>query len=84
MTTTRSDHRRRRPMTFRKDTPTMFHIELRLHEARERQERLRTRAHLGRPGFLPERPIRRRVGQSLVRLGRRVGGDAMTTPAWQG
>ena len=30
------------------------------------------------------RSLRRRLGESLVRLGRRVGGDAMTTPAWQG
>ena len=84
MTTTRSTRQRRHPMTFRKDTFAMFHIELRLHEALERQERLRFLAYLGRPGFLPGRPIRRRLGQSLVRLGRRVGGDAMTSPAWQG
>jgi hypothetical protein len=83
MTTTRSDTRRRHSLTFRKDTPTMFHIELRLFEALERQERLRAPAILGRPGFVPERPIRHRIGRSLVRLGRRVGGDAMTTPAWQ-
>ncbi len=83
MTTTRSDSPRRHLMTFRKD-PTMFYIELRLHEARERQERLRSIAHLGRPGYLRERPIRRRLGQSLMRLGRRVAGDALTSPAWQG
>jgi hypothetical protein len=85
MTTNRSDnnHNRRRPTTFRKDTTTMFHVELRLFEALERQERLRAPAILGRPGYLPERPIRHRLGRSLVRLGRRVGGDAMTTPAWQ-
>ena len=83
MTTTRSSQQRRHPMTFRKDAFTMFHIELRLFEALERQERLRASAILGRPGFLPERPLRHRVGESLMRLGRRVGGDAMTTPAWQ-
>jgi hypothetical protein len=84
MTTDRTAQPRRHPTTFREDPTTMFHVELRLHEALERQERLRALAHLGRPGYLPEHPIRRRLGQSLVRLGRRVGGDAMTTPAWQG
>ena len=83
MTTTRSDTRRRHSLTFRKDTPTMFHIELRLFAALERQERLRAQAHLGHSGFRPERPIRRRLGRSLVRLGQRVGGDAITSPAWQ-
>jgi hypothetical protein len=84
MTTTRSTNPRRHPTTFRKDAFTMFHIELRLFGALERQERLRAPACLGRPGFLPERPIRRRLGESLMRLGRRVAGDALTSPAWQG
>ena len=83
MTTNRNAQPRRHPMTFRKDPHAMFHIELRLHEALERQERLRAQAHIGRPGYLPGYPIRHRIGLSLVRLGRRVGGDAMTTPAWQ-
>ena len=83
MTTTRTAQPRRHLTPFRKDATTMYHIEIRLEEALQRQSLLRSFREQGRPGFEPGRPIRHRLGHSLVRLGRRVGGDAMTTPAWQ-
>jgi hypothetical protein len=68
---------------FRKDTE-MVHIELRLAEIQERHERLRIHRAAERAAFAQARSLRHQLGQSLVRLGRRVGGDAMTAPAWQG
>jgi hypothetical protein len=38
----------------------------------------------GRAAPVSERSLRRQLGESLVRLGQRVGGDVMTTPEWQG
>lgn len=69
--------------------PIMLHIDIRLVEAGERIERLLAEAELGhlRRQSRPRRSLRHRLGASLVRLGRHVGGDAMpetTTPAWQG
>jgi hypothetical protein len=72
--------------TFRKDLH-MQHIELRLVDVQERQALLRTIRHADRSAVVTGPSIRRRVGESLVRLGRRVGGDpgdAITSPAWQG
>ncbi|MCJ7709431.1 MAG: hypothetical protein MUQ32_01240 [Chloroflexi bacterium] len=37
-----------------------------------------------RAAIVSERSIRRQFGESLVRLGRRVGGDTLATPEWQG
>ena len=73
----------RHPASLRKD-PSMQHIELRLSEVREHQQLLRTIREADR--VAPQRPrsIRHQLGESIVRLGRRVGGDAMTSPAWQG
>ena len=73
---------RRTPLQSRKDT-SMYAIELRLIEARERQQLLldfREHRQAGRRA----RSLRRRLGGSLMRLGQRIGGDPMTTPAWQG
>jgi len=85
MTTNRNTRSSRRPTPFPEDTTAMFHIEFRLDEARERQALLRADREQDWPGYLPGgRSLRLRLGKSLVRLGRRVGGDAMTTPAWLG
>ena len=62
----------------------MFHIELRLADVAERQALMRSIRDGEREGLLSNRSLRHQVGQSLVRLGRRIGGDAMTAPAWQG
>jgi hypothetical protein len=86
MTTTRDAQRRRRPFTpFREDT-TMVAIDIRYAAAKERIERYRAEAERERITKVTRRPFRRRLGESLMRLGRRVGGDApadaTTAPAW--
>jgi hypothetical protein len=62
----------------------MQFIELRLADIGERQALLRSIRDAERDGHRSDRTLRRQVGQSLVRLGRRIGGEAMTSPAWQG
>ena len=70
--------------TSRKDR-TMQYIELRLADVGERQSRFQADRDAERSASGRDRgSLRRQVGESLVRLGRRVGGDAMTAPAWQG
>mgnify|MGYP006391562387 FL=1 len=81
--TTRSDTTTRHHHTFRKDTH-MQHIELRLADVGERQALYRSHREGDRLGHVLTRSMRRRLGESIIRLGRRVGGDAATTPAWQG
>jgi hypothetical protein len=80
-TTARSN--RHDSTTFRKDD-TMFAIELRLAEVQERHVRFRDGRDAERAASGSSRSLRHRFGQSLVRLGRRIGGEAMTAPAWQG
>jgi len=82
---TSNEHTRsnRHHLTLRKDT-SMFHIELRLADVAERQALMRSIRDGEREGLQSNRSLRHQVGQSLVRLGRRIGGDAMTAPAWQG
>jgi hypothetical protein len=74
----------RHPLTSRKDR-TMQHIELRLADTRERQLRFQADRDAERiaPGQ-SRSSLRRHLGRSLVRLGRRVGGESVTAPAWQG
>ena len=79
--TTRSDTTTRHH-TLREDI-TMQHIELRLAEVEERQALFRSIREGDRVAGHRARSIRLRIGESLVRLGRRVGGDAVTSPAWQ-
>jgi hypothetical protein len=63
----------------------MQHIELRLAEVRERHARFQADRDAERDAMTGSRSsLRRQLGESLVRLGRRVGGEAMTAPAWQG
>jgi hypothetical protein len=70
--------------TSRKDR-TMQYIELRLADVGERQSRFQADRDAERAALGQARSsLRRQVGRSLVRLGRRVAGDAMTAPAWQG
>ena len=75
------------PTTFRKDSTmdqTMHQADFRLADIREQHERHRVIGHARRHGATPGRSLRLRLGESLMRLGRKVGGDALTTPAWQG
>jgi hypothetical protein len=63
----------------------MQHIELRLADVRERHARFQADRDAERDAMTASRSsLRRQLGESLVRLGRRVGGEAMTAPAWQG
>jgi hypothetical protein len=68
--------------TFRKDTH-MYQADIRLAEIREQHERHRFIRHGERHGSGRGRSIRLRLGESLMRLGRRVGGETLTNPAWQ-
>lgn len=62
----------------------MQHIELRLESIEDRHRRLRSARAEERSGSDSGRPIRHRLGESIIRIGRRIGGDALTAPAWQG
>jgi hypothetical protein len=71
-------------ITSRKER-TMQHIELRLADTRERHLRFQADRDAERAALGQARSsLRRHVGRSLVRLGRRVGGESVTAPAWQG
>ena len=85
MTTSNSNHNdnHRHHHTLREDLH-MSHIELRLADVQERQARYRTLRDADRAAIVRARSVRHRVGESIIRLGRRVGGDAITAPAWQG
>ncbi len=92
MTTHDDARHRRHPTPFRKDTTAMFHIEYPGFAAEERQARFRAEAERERSGGFRRRPFRRRAGESIIRFGRRIGGEAMSdpladahsTPAWLG
>jgi hypothetical protein len=74
----------RHHLTSRKER-TMFAIEHRLADVGERQQRFRADREADRAAQrLARSSLRRTVGRSLVRLGRRIGGESMTAPAWQG
>ncbi len=62
----------------------MQHIELRLADIGERQALLRSIREGDRAAERRPRSIRRQIGESFIRLGRRIGGDAVSVPAWQG
>jgi len=80
--TNRNDRTDRHQHAFRKDNH-MQQFEQRFAAAAERQERFRFERAAERQVEAHRRPIRLRLGQSLMRLGHRVGGEAVTTPAWQ-
>jgi hypothetical protein len=83
MTSIRTARSTRHQSTFRKDF-AMNHIELRLAEVQERHQRFRTIRSADRETLGSVISLRHQLGLSLVRLGRRIGGDAVTAPAWQG
>ncbi len=59
-------------------------LDFRLAEIRERQALLRSIRAADHAGREPARPIRAHVGESLIRLGRRVAGDRAITPVGTG
>jgi hypothetical protein len=83
MTTLRIAHDTRHLATSRKDT-TLSHIELRLAEIGERHALLRSHRDGDRHASGRSWSLRRSLGGSIIRIGRRIGGDSVTTPAWQG
>ena len=58
--------------------------EFRLAEIRERQSLLRSIRPADHAGREPARPIRAQLGESIIRLGRRVAGDRVITPVGSG
>jgi hypothetical protein len=69
---------------FRKEPNAMHSIDLRLAEALERQSLLRAARDADRRADRSARSLRLRLGAVLISAGRRLAGDAPTTPAWQG
>jgi hypothetical protein len=59
-------------------------IEFRLAEIREREALLRSIRAADRAGPSSARSIRSRLGESLIRLGRRVAGESSPAPSWTG
>jgi hypothetical protein len=55
-------------------------LEYRLAEIAERKALLRSIRDAGRADRIPARSIRSRLGESLIRLGRKVAGDVHNSP----
>ncbi|HEY4228387.1 MAG TPA: hypothetical protein VGM49_08605 [Candidatus Limnocylindrales bacterium] len=86
MTTTtaaHNGHTNRHPLTSRKDHQ-MFGIELRLASINERQSLERSIRDADRAAFGQARSIRSQLGESIIRLGRRVAGESLGSPALTG
>jgi hypothetical protein len=84
MTTTRIDTTSRsRLLTSRKDLQ-MQHIELRLAAISERQALERSHREADRAALGRARSIRSQLGESIIRLGRRVAGESVGSPALSG
>ena len=73
----------RHHLAFRKDY-RMFGIELRLAEIHERQSLERSFRAADRAASRQARSIRSQVGESIIRLGRRVAGESLGSPALTG
>jgi hypothetical protein len=69
--------------TSRKDH-RMFAIELRLAAINERQALERSLRAADRAALGQARSIRSQVGESIIRLGRRVAGESLGSPALTG
>ena len=79
----RTQNTRHQTTLLHKDTH-MQHIELRLADIGERQALLRSIREGDRAANGRAWSIRRSIGESFIRLGRRIGGDSVSAPAWQG
>jgi hypothetical protein len=84
MTSLRTAHDTRRHNTLLNKDTHMQHIELRLVDIGERQALLRSIREGDRAASGRARSFRRRIGESFIRLGRRIGGETVSAPAWQG
>jgi hypothetical protein len=83
MTTAPLTHAVRRSLTSRKDTQ-MQHPNLQLALVREYHARLRAERDADRAAHASGRSIRSRIGESIIRIGRRVAGENVGAPAWTG
>ena len=86
MTTLTAKHNgqtNRHHLTSRKDH-RMFGIELRLAAINERQSLERSFRAADRAAATQSRSIRFQVGESIIRLGRRVAGESLGSPALTG
>jgi hypothetical protein len=72
------------PLHPRKD-PDMQHVEQRLREVQEHQARFREQRQAERVASAAaqaeRRTVRRQVGERIIRVGRRVAGEALGSPA---
>lgn len=73
----------RQSLHLRKDLQ-MHHIELRLRDVQERQAFQRALREADRAAAMAAPSIRRQVGESIIRFGRRVAGESRRTPVWTG
>ena len=77
------------PLYLRKDRD-MQHAEQRLQQLQAQQADLRRQRAAERQALAArgertdDRAIRRQLGTRLIRLGERLAGDAVTSPAWLG
>ena len=83
MTVLHSAQTNREFITSRKDH-RMFAIELRLAAINERQALERSFRAADRAALGQARSIRSQVGESIIRLGRRVAGESLGSPALTG
>ena len=83
MTAKHSDQASRHHLASRKDHQ-MFGIELRLAAINERQALERSFRVTDRAALGQARSIRSQVGESIIRLGRRVAGESLGSPALTG
>jgi hypothetical protein len=84
MTSLRTAQNTRHQTTLLDKDTHMQHIELRLADIGERQALLRSIREGDRAAERRAWSIRRSIGESFIRLGRRIGGDSVSAPAWQG
>lgn len=83
MTATRTAQASRHHHTSRKDLH-MFGIELRLAAINERHALERSFRDADRAASGQARSIRSQLGESIIRLGRRVAGESLGSPALTG
>jgi len=84
MTSLITAHNTRHHTTLLDKDTHMQHIELRLADIGERQALLRSIREGDRAAERRARSIRRSIGESFIRLGRRIGGESVSAPVWQG
>ena len=83
MTITDPTSTSRHPLRLRKDLD-MQHIEERVRQVQEHQAQMREQRHAERMAAaarIERHTVRRHVGETIIRVGRRVAGDALGTPA---